>query len=434
MARRAKKLQELAKIMEGHVINEFEDINVTVLSELNKEAEEVDDPRNIPYTWHKLSEIILIVLFAVMANANEWSEIETFGKSKEKWLKTFLKLENGIPTDDTFRIVLSQLDVQSVYRIIIGFLIKKLSEIVTTFGTETLESEKEILSCDGKVSRSSKRNETDIEGSKALNTLSAYSSEWGMCIDQEFIEEKSNEIPAMPILLERLDLRDTIVTWDALNTQKDTVEAVIEGKGDYVAALKGNHGNIYNDVKDYFDDETIKEIKNEEKVKKHKKTVDKEHSAIITREYYLGTDIDWLYGKEEWKGLKAIGVEIKKIEKNGKVGEPMYEKRYFISSIIEIDDFARAVRGHWGVENGLHWHLDYTFNDDKNTTKRGNGAEGLQIFKKIVLGLLKIVQILYPPRTSIKKIRYKLSLDYENEIEKIFTALNPDNIKNVLAK
>jgi len=374
------------------------------------------------------------VLFAIMANANEWAEIETFGKKKEKWLRTFLKLENGIPTDDTYRIVVSKINVQSVYRILIDFLIRKLSDAVTIFSTSELKLEKDLISCDGKISNSSKRAETGKEGTKALHTLNAYSSEWGMCLDQEFIDEKSNEIPALPILLERLNLENSIVTWDALNTQKNSAAAVIEGKGDYVGALKGNHGNLYNDVKDYFDDETIKQLKNDDNEKKHQRTVEKEHSAVITRDYYLETDINWLYGREEWAGLNAIGVEVKKIEKFGADKEPIYENRYFISSINDINDFARAVRGHWGVENGLHWHLDYTFKDDKNTTMNDNGAKGLQIFKKIVLSLLKIVQTIYPVRTSLKKIRYRLSLDYENEIEIIFTALNPDSIKNVLEK
>lgn len=436
MARKAKKLQALKEILNGHVIDEFEKTNVTVLWELADEVSEISDPRDEAYVRHKLGDIIMIVLFAVMANADEWIEIEIFGKKKEKWLRTFLELPYGIPTDDTFRIVLSKLNVNYIYGLIVGFLMRKLGEVVDHFKEDEGEREKEILSCDGKVSVSSKRNATDIPGTKALNTLNAYSSDWGICIDQEFIEEKTNEIPAMPKLLKRLELKGTIVTWDALNTQKETVRTVIEGKGDYVGALKGNQGNLYTDVKDYFDEETradiIKNDKEREK-KQYKKTVEKEHSAVVTREYYLEPQIDWLYEREEWPGLAAIGLVAKKMERKGKESEPIYEERYYICSIEEIEDFERAARGHWGVENGLHWHLDYTFADDKNTTKKGNGAEGLQIMKKIVLALLKVAQAVYPPRTSLKKIRYRLSLDYENEVERIFTALNADSIEEALS-
>jgi len=434
MAKRAKKLQELAGILDGKVIDEIEKVDITVLKELSERANEISDPRDTAYVRHKLGDIIMITLFAVMANADEWEKVEVFGKKKEAWLRKFLELPHGVPTDDTYRIAISKLNVNYMYDIIVGYLMRKLEEVIELSEIEKGKekgNEKELISCDGKESKSSKRKDTDIAGTKALNTLNAYSSDWGMCIDQEFIEEKTNEIPAMPRLLRRLQLKDTIVTWDALNTQKDTVSAVIDGQGDYVGALKGNHGNLYADVKDYFDEETKAQIKKEDKdreTKQYEKTIEKEHSAIVTREYYLEPQISWLYGKEDWRGLSSIGLVVKKTEKNGS-DEPTYEERYYINSITSIEDFARAVRGHWGVENGLHWHLDYTFKDDDNTTKRGNGAEGLQIMKKITLAILKIAQVLYPPRTSLKKIRYRLSLDYENEVEKIFTVLNADSLK-----
>ena len=437
MSKRAKKLEELAGILDGLVIEEVEKTDITVLKLLSEKANEISDPRDEAYVRHKLGDILMITLFGVMANADEWEKIEVFGKKKEKRLRKFLELPYGIPTDDTFRLVISRINVSYAYEMIISFLMDKMLEVIEQREQAHLEEVKEkgLISCDGKVSNSSKRSATDMPGTSALQTLNAYSSEWDMCIGQEFIEEKTNEIPALPRLLRRLRLKDTIVTWDALNTQKGTVAAVIEGKGDYVGALKGNHGNLYADVKDYFDEETkakiIKGDKQREE-KQYKKTVEKEHSAIVTREYYLEPEISWLYGGEEWQGLSAIGIVVKKTEK--KSSDPIYEERYYISSITSIEDFARAVRGHWGVENRLHWHLDYTFGDDNNTTKRGNGAEGLQIFKKIALAILKIAQVLYPPRTSLKKIRYRLSLDYENEIEKIFTILNTDSLKGAFTK
>jgi len=436
MAKRAKKLEELAGLVDGLVIDEIENTDITILKELTELANEISDPRDTAYVRHKLGDIIMITLFAVLSYADEWEEVEVFGKKKESWLRKFLELPHGVPTDDTYRLVFSKLNVKYMYDMIIRYLMKKLEEVIEK---SKLDEEKdikekelkELISCDGKESKSSKRKDSDKSGAKALNTLNAYSSDWGMCIDQEFIDEKTNEIPALPKLLRRLHLNDTIVTWDALNTQKETVNTVINGKGDYVGALKGNHGNLYSDVKDYFDDEVRIKIRNTNKnkvAKQYIKTIEKEHSAIVTREYYLEPEISWLYGREEWKGLASIGLVVKKTEKNGS-DEPSYEERYYINSITSIEDFASAVRGHWGVENGLHWHLDYTYKDDNNTTMRGNGAEGLQIMKKIGLAILKIAQVLYPPRTSLKKIRYRLSLDYENEIERIFTVLNVDSLK-----
>lgn len=319
------------------------------------------------------------------------------------------------------------ININYVYNLVINFLIKKAEKIIETFNTNVRE-EREIISCDGKVSKGSKRKETDIPGEKSLNTLNAYSSNWGICLDQEFIKEKTNEITAMPVLLKRLDLNDVIVTWDALNTQKSVTEAVISGGGDYIGALKRNHKCLYEDVKDYFSEEVISEIKKLNK--NYKKTVDKEHSGVVTREYFYEDKIDWLYGKEEWAGIKGIGLEIKTIKKNNPNIPVKHETRFFITSLDNIGEFSVSVRSHWGVENGLHWQLDFTFKDDENTTKRNNGAEALQIFKKIGLALLKIAQVSYPKRTSIKIIRYRLALDFNCEIEKIFTMLNVDAVKN----
>jgi len=436
MARTAKKLTELRDSLEGHIIDEIEEVDVVVLEELADELNGISDPRDEAYVRHKLGDVILIILLAVLANANEWLEVEVFAKKKEAWLRKFLELPYGIPTDDTCRLVLSRLNTKYVSQIFVGFLLKKFNAILNVLqGPKKVEEAKEmdILSCDGKVSKSSKRNDTDKAGSKPLNTLNAYSSDWGMCLDQEFIGEKTNEIPAMPILLRRLNLENTIVTWDALNTQKDTVQAVVDGGGKYVGALKGNQGNLFADVRDYFDEDRLAKIEKEDEgreEKQFKRTVEEEHSAVVTREYYIEPQIDWLNGREVWAGLIAIGAVVKTTVKNG-TGEIIVETRYHICGTSDINDFERAARGHWGVENGLHWHLDFTFKDDKNTTTKGNGAEGLQIIKKIALSLLKVIQALYPPRTSLKKIRYRLSLDFENEIEKIFTALNADKIKEI---
>lgn len=430
MARKAQKLKELVKVFEDNEIP-IEKCDLSILKKLVVRLSKIVDGRHQSYVRHSLVDIIVITLFAVLANANEWQEIEDFGREKAVFLKTFLKLENGIPSDDTFRIVISSLNPKYLYNIIIEFFIEHLDTILKTFSTKEADK-KEIISCDGKASCSSKRNETDKTGARALHTLNAYSSNYGICLGQEFVNEKTNEITEMPKLLACLDLQGAIVTWDALNTQKAIVAKVIDGKGNYVGALKGNQHNFYEDVRDYFDDDVISKIQKDKT--KYLKTVEKEHSAVVTREYFLSVDIDWLYNKKEWKGLKSIGLERKTIKKNKPDAPIIYEYRFYINSIDNIEDFARSVRDHWGVENGLHWHLDFTFRDDKNTTMKNNGAEGLQIFKKAALAILKIVQPIYPKRTSLKRIRYKLSLSFEKEIGRIFKMLNIDHLKTLTKK
>lgn len=427
MARKAKKLQELQTMFDENDIDFSTIQDIIVIKDLITRVEKIPDFRDESYVKHKLSDIVVLTLFAVLSNANEWSEIEAFGIKKEKWLRNYLELENGIPSDDTIRIVISNIDSRYFYEIVIEFFLEIVTNL-SRLANATTTQESDIISIDGKTSCGSKRNDTDVMGAKALHTLNAYSNDYGMCIGQVFVDEKSNEIPAAKDLLKIIDIKDTIVTWDALNTQKSTVEAVIKNKGDYVGALKGNQGNLYDDVKDYFDDEELQKIKSEKE--NYVITKEKEHSAVVTREYFLTGNIKWLYGRKDWKGLKSIGVEKKTIEKkNGKI---INEDRYFICSIESIETFAKAVRGHWGVENCLHWHLDFTFKDDKNTTMNKNGAKNLQIVKKIALSILRTVQTFY--KVSLKMIRYRLSLDFDNEISTIFKLLNVDDIKKALYK
>lgn len=427
MARKAKKLQELQTMFDENDIDFSKVKDIIVIKDLIARVEKIPDFRDESYVKHKLSDVVMLTLFAVLSNANEWSEIEAFGIKKEKWLRNYLKLENGIPSDDTIRIIISNIDSRYFYEIVIEFFMEIVVNL-SRLANATTAKEPDIISIDGKTSCGSKRNDTDIMGTKALHTLNAYSNDFGMCVGQVFVDEKSNEIPAAKELLKIIDIKDDIVTWDALNTQKSTVEAVIKNKGDYVGALKGNQGNLYNDVKDYFDDEELEKIKNEKE--NYVMTKEKEHSAIVTREYFLTTNIKWIPGMRDWKGLRSIGVEKKTIEKNN--GQTINEDRYFICSIDSVETFARAVRGHWGVENSLHWHLDFTFKDDKNTTMSKNGAKNLQIVKKIALSILRTVQTFY--NVSLKMIRFRLSLDFDNEISTIFKLLNVEELKKALYK
>ena len=218
------------------------------------------------------------------------------------------------------------------------------------------DQEKEILSMDGKESRGSKRIQGHNGAVKQLQALNLYSSGCGFCTGQEFIKEKTNEIPARPVLLEKMDLKGKIVTWDALNTQKETVEAVIRGKGDYVAALKGNHPLFYKGLLEYFSEETLEGM---EKIPGHyKKTTEKEHGGIATREYYQTYGTGWYEDKKKWKGLATFGMVKKKLEKPD--GKTVEEKRYYISSLpVDVELFSKAARGtgEWRTSSTGIWIL-----------------------------------------------------------------------------
>ena len=430
MAKKSSKLEALHDILgEYDISSEVIERNDTFIRELKKHADAVPDYRHPSYTRHLLGDIIMITFFAILGNANEWGEIESFARKKEKWLRKYLELPYGIPTDDTFRIVIGTINTEHFFRITVRMLMDTVDEILKLSGREGELHERSILSVDGKESCGSKRKTGKDGMVKALQTLNVYSDEYGMCVGQKFIGEKTNEIPAAQEILSLMDLWGTIVTADAMNCQKDTVKAIVKGKGEYVLALKGNQALFYEEVRDYFTEEVMENLRNKQGC--YKRTVEKEHGGVAVREYYITGDVGWYSDRKEWARLSSFGMVKKQIKKQD--GNDESEERYYISSIGEdVGDFERAARGHWGVEVKLHWQLDFTFRDDKNTSMARTGAKNLQIMKKIVLAILQLVKASY--KISMKRIRYELSLDYENGIEKMLSMLDTESIKEALEK
>lgn len=429
MSKKSTKLEAFRNVLlDNNISAETIEKNDELIEAIKKNAETIEDYRHPSYVRHLLSDIVMLTFFAILSNANEWGEIESFGKQKEKWLRKYLELPNGIPTDDTIRLVISNINTDHFFELTVHLLIETMEKMITLGGKEETVYEKEILSVDGKESRGSKRLD-GIDGPvKALQTLNVYSGDYGMCIGQKFIREKTNEIPAAQEILPLLDLSGSVVTADAMNCQKETVEAVWKGKGDYVLALKGNQPLFYQEVVSYFEAEDVRE-KIKKKANCWHKTVEKEHGGIAVREYYITGDVDWYNEKKKWKKLNAFGMVRKTLEKGN--GEKVKETRYYICSIGEdVELFERAARGHWGIETRLHWQMDFTFQDDKNRSMAKTGAKNLQIMKKLVLAILGLVKTSY--KLSMKRIRYEISLNYEQEVEKIFSMINADNIKGLL--
>lgn len=426
MSKGSTKLKVLHDLFEENNIHpNLMEGNDALIEAVKENAGTVKDYRHQSYIRHPLVSIIMIVFFAVLANADEWAEIETFAKKKEKWLREHLDLPHGIPTDDTYRIVMGNIDTEHFFRLTVKLLIEAVDDLLAYAGGETYG--KSITSVDGKVSRGSARKESADGEIKALQTLNVYSGDYGICLGQKFIAEKTNEIPAAQEILRMMDLEGTIVTADAMNCQKGTAEAVINAGGDYVLALKGNQQLFHEEVKEYFDTDVCESLRGE--TGHYMKTTDKEHGGMAVREYYITEDIMWFSEKEKWEGLKSIGMVHKVMKKNN--GEQTEEDRYYICSIgAEAEEFERAARGHWGIENGLHWQLDFTFGDDKNTSMAKTSAKNLQTMKKIALSILRLVRDSY--KISMKRIRYDLSLDFENGIEKMLSLLDVNSVKSLI--
>ena len=392
---------------------DMEELSIKELKHLKNQAKSLTDIRMKRKCKYKIWDIVCVALLAVISNCNEWEEIEMFAIKNKDWLRKFLLLTGGIPSAQTYERVISLLDPNEINQICVEF-----SNILI----ESNKDKKEFYHFDGKVEKGSSRKNGEI---KPLNVLNVYSSKYAMCIEQEIIEEKTNEITAIPKLIERLNLKGVICTWDALNTQKENVKAVIEKGGDYCVALKGNQGNFYQDVKDYFDDDKLLIIASGYEGS-YSLTREKSHSQIITYEYYQTEKVKWYFEYEKWAKLRSIGMVKKTIEKQD--GEKIIEKRYYISSLFrDINTFSEAIRGHWELENKLHWQMDFTFKSDTNQTVNKKALFNLQIIKKFALNILNLVKEDY--NRSLKKIRFLVSLGAEEEIHNIFYLLNKKKSK-----
>lgn len=391
---------------------EMEKLSIEELKTLKDKARTLTDVRIKKKCKYKLWDIVCVTLLATIANCNEWKEIEFFAIKNKKWLKKFLMLTGGIPSSQTYERVLSLITSKELNEICIAF-----SAILSNCNKD----KKEFYHFDGKVERGSSRKDGEI---KPLNVLNVYSSRYGICIEQEMIEEKTNEITTIPKVIERLNLKGVICTWDALNTQKENVRAVIENGGDYCVALKANQGNFYQDVKDYFDEDKLLIIASGYEGS-YSLMREKSHNQIITYEYYQTEKVKWYFEYEKWSKLRSIGMVKKTIEK--KNGEKTIETRYYISSLFrDISIFSQAIRSHWEVENKLHWQMDFTFKCDANQTVNKRALFNLQIIKKFALNILNLVKEDY--QCSLKKIRFQACLGSEEEIHNIFYLLHKKKV------
>lgn len=336
---------------------------------------ELDDPRTDKHSKrHQLSDIMLLTILGVICGADSWVAIERFGKSKYEWLKTILELPNGIPSHDTIGDFFSRLCPEQLRSCFLSWV----NSVFDFSGGE-------IIAIDGKTLRHSFDNAISRP---AIHMVNAWACKNELVLGQFKTSEKSNEITAIPELLKILDLKNNIVTIDAMGCQKNIASQIIEQEGDYVLNLKGNQPNLHDDVKLFITDFIAGKTNQKAQFDYHE-VVDGDHNRIEIRKYWVTEEIDWLTQKSEWKGLKSIGmVEYESTDKSS--GEINVEKRFFISSLsADAKKFANAIRMHWGIENGLHWCLDVGFREDDSRVRKDNAPENLSVLRQIALNLLK---------------------------------------------
>lgn len=346
--------------------------------------EELSDSRQQGKIKYNLVETVICAIVAITAGAEHWNEIEMYCKSKIEILreKLHLELNNGIPTDDTF---------QHIFAIIIP---SELEKCFRNWANSIADAaEEEIISLDGKTLRGSRDDNFNV-----IHMVSAWANKNGLVLGQLRVDDKSNEIPAVPKLLDLLDVKGCTITSDAMSCQKKTVRKIVDKQCDYVICLKGNQETFHEDVKLYF---------NEPQMHKLSKftTLEKSHGRIEKREYFLSDEVKWIENYSEWAGLKAIGmVKSTRIVNSAE----STENRYFISSVTDVKRFAESVRKHWGIENNLHWCLDVDFNEDKCRMRVDNSAENLAVIRHIALNLYKSYKV---PKLSVKAKRFRCSFD-----------------------
>lgn len=341
-------------------------------TELASHFSNLDDPRK--NTWlnrHDLTEIVIMAICGVLCGADSFEDIELFAQCKKEWLETFLELPNGIPSHDTFSRIFSRLNPDQFRESFLSW-------------TQSLGKnlEGEIVAIDGKTIRGSFDRE---KGSKPIHMVSAWACANNIVLGQMKVDEKSNEITAIPRLLELLDLKGCLVTIDAMGTQREIAKKIISNGGDYVLALKGNQGGLFEDIKLAFDGATPEKLT--ERTSDYFETVDKGHGRLETRKYWITDSIEWLEQKKDWPGLASIGIVESSREETHKTS---IERRYFICSIApSAKRLSKAIRGHWGIENSLHWVLDVVFNEDQSRVRTGHGAENLNTLRKMTLAMIR---------------------------------------------
>lgn len=421
----ARKSKELAYILEIFKENEFideekielMDIDAKFIYNLKENASYIVDEREIGYVLHSVESIILSVIFAIIANCNTFVQIYLFMQKHFEWLDKHIKFDNGLPSLSTVKRVIAFINPKELENICLDSLQEFLKNNEPLYRNKYFVIE-DIKSIDGKTANSSDRISSKKGKVAKTNAMSLYSIKNDCCEATEFIEEKTNEIPTGPKLLKRVNIKDCIIVFDALSTQKQTIEYIIENKGHYVAPVKGNQGSLKENIKLYFED---KKLFNDAKEKCYYSLEEKSHGTVEKREYIFTDDIEWLYKKNEWEGLKSIGVAIRTYQdKNGKT---ITDKRYFITNLHfeRIELISKAIRGEWGIENKLHWYLDTVFLEDDNKCFLENSQKNLNIIRKFCLNILKIFKL--QTKLSMNSIRFNISMDFEHEIEKIINIL-----------
>lgn len=382
--------------------------NINPLEQLRERFSALGDPRVERTKLHQLLDIITIAICAVICGADDWVEIEEFGNEKRAFFDKFLVLPNGIPSHDTFGRVFARINPEQFQ----ACFLEWVQELVSASG----EQLKGVVAIDGKTLCGSRDASS---GKGAIQMVSAWARSNNMVLGQVKVDDKSNEITAIPVLLKLFDLSGCIVTIDAMGCQRDIAKVITQAGADYVLSLKANQGTMHQDVITMVQEGWATQFKD---IAHHtEQTTEKGHGRIERRRYWVIDDeqyLAYLNSEGRWANLKSIGV----VQSEREVGEvTSSETRYYLCSVGSVSEFMEAARGHWSIENGLHWVLDIAFREDHNRTRTDHSAHNLAILRHIALNLLKAEK---SAKVGVKVKRLKCGWN-EDYLLKVLLGPNP---------
>lgn len=342
----------------------------------------LEDYRDSRYIKHSLLNIVAISICAIICGARDWYDIEDFAKHKIGWLKTFLDIGDQVPSHDTFQRFFAFVNPDSMERCF-GSWISAIADI----------TEGRLVHVDGKTLRGSKGN----DDKHFVHMVSAWCSSNGLVLGQQKVNEKSNEITAIPALLKLLVIKGCIVTIDAMGCQQEIAASIVDGGADYILAVKENQKFLYDDIREAFC--------NEKNIETYSSKAELGHGRIEKRTVSVIINTDWICNLGDWKGLQCL-IKVVSTRQDKRTGETQTATRYYISSRrATAKDFNRAIRLHWSVENQLHWTLDVVFGEDASKKQLGYSAQNFSLLNKISLNMLRHYEV--PEHSGAKKMSIK---------------------------